>query len=290
MLGLKKDLDDLAWHFHGRLGYYVKNLRTGESIGFRQDERFPSASTIKTVIMIETVKQIEEGKFAWTDKVKLPPRASRSQSMWAAFLPEDISLNVDGLTNLMMNVSDNTAAISLADKVGVENIEKRLLGWGYQNTVCTIHAPSTNQRLSRLHKSFNNMGVTSPHDMGEILEGLYRRRLASPAASERMLRIMNHQYWDDFFMSQIPPGVYACSKVGALERSRSDSAIVFGPTPYVITAYTDDGKDKSWGDDNEGHVVLRTISHLVWNALNPGMKYDAPKDAQKWFPTGSGVE
>ena len=211
--------------------------------------------------------------------------------MWVAYLEEGTAVNIDGLTNLMMNVSDNTAAVMLADAVGVENIEKRMLSWGLQDTACTIHEPSTNERLHRLHETFANMGVTSPKDMGTILEKLYKcTAVPDRGASERMLRIMSHQYWDDFFTSQLPPGTYVCSKVGALERSRSDTAIVFGPTPYLITAYTDNAKDRSWGDHCEGHDMLRTLSRLAWQFLEPGHPYTPPKDAERWFPTGSGVE
>lgn len=290
MVRLKSHLDGIANQFHGRMGYYLKNLKTGEVISSRGDERFPSASTIKTVIMIEALKQIEEGKLKWTDKLTVPPKGQRNMSMWTAYLLEGTAVNIDGLVNLMMNVSDNTATVMLAGKVGVENIERRMLDWGFQNTVCTIREPATNARLKRLHGQFGNMGVTSPRDMGEILEKIYRATAASPTSCERMVRIMSHQYWDDFFTSQLPPTVTVCSKVGALERSRSDTAIVFGPTPYILTAYTDDGKDRSWGNDCEAHVSLRKMSAAAWAALNPSLPYTPKKDAERLYPTGGGVE
>ncbi len=291
MQRLELAMNQVCHSFHGRIGYYVKNLKTGETIGLHEGDRFPSASTIKTAIMIEVVNQVLAGKLKWSEKIKVPPKNQRSPSMWTAYLEEGTALNIDGLTNLMMNVSDNTAAVMLADRVGVENIERRMLSWGLRDTACTIHEPATNARLRDLQRQFANMGVTSPKDMGGLLERLYRRTAAeNPAASERMLRVMSHQYWDDFFTSQIPPGAYVCSKVGALNRSRSDTAIVFGQTPYIITAYTDDAADQSWSDHCEGHDTLRALSKLAWQHLEPNHPYSAPKDADKWFPTGAGVE
>jgi beta-lactamase class A len=291
MTALAAEMNAVCQKFHGRVGFYVKNLATGETIGLNAADRFPSASTIKTAVMIEVVNHIEEGKLKWTEKLKVPPKAKRSSSMWTAYLEDGISVNIDGLTNLMMNVSDNTATVMLADRVGVENIERRMLDWGLNDTACTIHEPASNIRLRRLHQTFANMGVTSPKDMGTLLEKIYRGTAAkSPAANERMRRIMSHQYWDDFFVSQIPPDVVVCAKVGALERSRSDTAIVFGPTPYIITAYTDNAKDRSWGDNCEGHVLLRTLSRLAWKYMAPQRPYTAPEDAPRWFPTGAGVE
>jgi beta-lactamase class A len=191
----------------------------------------------------------------------------------------------------MMNVSDNTATVMLADKVGVEAMETRMNKWGLKGTACTINVPASNARLTKLRADFRNMGVTTPADMGRLLELIHLRKTgASPAASERMIRMMNHQYWDDFFASVLPPNIVVCSKVGALERSRSDTAIVYGPTPYVITAYTDDAKDRTWANNNEGHVALRKLSATVWKALNPGHPYTPPKGDDLWFPTGAGVE
>ncbi len=291
MQKLSREMDRTCHLFHGKIGYFVKNLSTGETIGLNADTQFPSASTIKTVIMIEVANQIKEGKFMWTDQIRIPEKKLRNLSMWAGHLEEGTSVNIDGLTNLMMNVSDNTAAVMLADRVGVENIENRMMRWGLKDTACTIHEPPTNTRLRTLQKKFANMGVTTPAEMGAVLERLYRgTAVQNRAASERMLRIMSHQYWDDFFASQIPYSTIICSKVGALERSRSDTAIVYGPTPYLITAYTDDSLDRSWGIHCEGHDTLRTLSRLAWQYLEPKHPYSPPKGADKWFPTGAGVE
>jgi beta-lactamase class A len=240
--------------------------------------------------MIEAINQIEEGKLKWTDKLPIPPKSKREVSLWTGYLEEGSNVNIEGLVNLMMNVSDNTAAILLSDKVGVENIEKRLLSWGLQNTACTIHVPESNTRLKALHEKWQNMGVASPGDMGKILEKLYRMTAAkSRGASERMLRIMNHEYWDDRYNSEIPPGIFVCSKVGSLNESRSDIAIVYGPTPYIITAYTGEGKDQSWSFKNEAEVALRELGRLVWKKMEPRNPYTPPDDRDDWQSTGAGI-
>jgi beta-lactamase class A len=291
MVQLNRELASLCTTFHGRVGYAVKNLKTGQTIALRENEEFPSASTIKTAILIEVANQIEEGKLAWTTAIPLPPEKARSSSMWTAFLRDGLSVNVDGLANLMMNVSDNTAAIFLSDKVGVENIERRMIGFGLLNTACTIHVPPNNPRLTDLRTRFQNMGVTSPRDMALLLQRIYEKKAThSVAAGERLLRIMSHEYWDDYFTGQIPPGTYVCSKVGALNRSRSDVAIVFGNNPYILTVYTAEDTDTSWGPHNEAEDLLRHISALVWKRMEPHSPYSEPPDAPHWYPTGAGVE
>ncbi|MFM9874020.1 MAG: serine hydrolase [Fimbriimonadaceae bacterium] len=287
---LKHQMDTVAKGFHGRLGYHLIDLQSGEAFGYRDSERYPSASTIKTVVMVEVFKQIEEGKLKWEDQLEVPPVGKRNDSMWTAHMLEGTKINLDGLTNLMMNVSDNTATVMLAGHVGVENIEKRMLNWGFKDTACTIRAPESNLRLSRLYTSYKNMGVTSPVEMAAILKKIYDGNAASPEACEKMIRIMSSQYWDDFLDWTVPSGVTIASKVGALERSRSDSAIVFGPRPYILTVYTDNAKDRSWGFHCEGHDAIRKLGSLAWNRLNPGMPYYPKGTSEKYAPTGGGVE
>jgi beta-lactamase class A len=240
--------------------------------------------------MIELFNQIEEGKVKWDEKLEVPPVGKRNDSMWTAHMLEGTKVNLDGLNSLMMNVSDNTATVMLAGHLGVENIEKRMLGWGFEDTACTIRVPATNLRLSRLYKSFKNMGVTSPRDMAEILLKIHNGTAASQEACEKMVRIMSSQYWDDFIDWSVPNDVVIASKVGALQRSRSDSAIVYGPRPYILTVYTDNAKDRRWDWDTEGHAAIRRLGSLAWNAMNPGRPYSAKKSSEKWAPTGGGVE
>ena len=291
LANLQPRLNIVAKGFQGRLGYQVTLLETGEIIGYRNKERYPSASTIKTVIMLEAFRQIERGDLKWDEKLDVPPLGKRNSSMWTAHLLEGSKINIDGLIHLMMNVSDNTATVMLSDRVGINNIEKLMLSWGLNDTACTINtSKEDNLRLYRLRQSFLNMGVTSPSDMSMIMQKIYHKQASSPAACEKMMRIMSHQYWDDFIAHSVPPNVVVAAKVGALNRSRSDSAIVFGPRPYILTIYTDNQKDQRWISDNEGDETIRKISSLVWNFINPQIPYQPPKDAKRWFPTGGGVE
>lgn len=47
----------------GHVGYYFKNLVTGEEAGFRENEAFLAASVIKFPIFLCILKWADEGKF-----------------------------------------------------------------------------------------------------------------------------------------------------------------------------------------------------------------------------------
>lgn len=291
LAALKRDLDTIAQRFGGRLGYYLKDLTDGRTIGFRQDERFPTASTIKTAVMVEAVRQVDAGKRKWTDKIPVPPRAERTgnmQSMWSYYLQDGIAPDLDGWNNLMIGVSDNTATKVLGTTLGNASINASMTALGLPNTKFLAYAPAEDVTLRRLNRQFG-MGMTTPREMNRLMELIATGRAASPAGCDRMLRILKRQYWDDAIGSSVPPSVAIANKTGAISRSRSDAAVVYGPRPYVLTLFTDHQKDRRWAADNEGDLTLARMAARVWRAMNPGVPGDRPAGAEKFAPTGGGV-
>ena len=92
----------------------------------------------------------------------------------------------------------------------------------------------------------------------------------SPAASEEMYRILTRIYWNDEALSQLPPTVQAASKQGAVNQSRSEVVLVNAPHgDYFFAVITKNQEDTSWDDDNEGFVLLRDVSRLLWQHFEP---------------------
>jgi len=269
------------------MGYCLKVLKTGETISFRGDERFPTASTIKTAVMMAAVQMIDEGKLKWSDKRAVPPMSGRQASMWAYHFRDGVSPDVDGWVNLMITVSDNTATMVLREWLGPENINERLAKLGLRNTKVLSNAmkAEADQRL----RGMFGLGVTTPKEMNRLLELIHLQKAASPAACERMIRILGKQYWDDAIGATVPPQIQVASKSGAINRSRSDSAIVYSSNPYILTIYTDSQKDQRWSPDNEGDRALVKLSRTVWNFLHPNEAYVPPAGSEKFSPTGGGA-
>jgi beta-lactamase class A len=119
-------------------------------------------------------------------------------------------------------------------------------------------------------------GQTSPREMANLVEKIYKGDVISKAASERMLRCLNRNFWDEVSISQIPPYATVFSKNGAVNESRSEVVLVRGiKSNYVFCISTKNNKDTSWTPQNKAWVMTRKISNLLWN-------YFEPKDA--WSP------
>ncbi len=50
--------------------------------------------------------------------------------------------------------------------------------------------------------------------------------------------------------------------------------------PYVFCLITKNQADTSWKYDNEGYVLLRKVSGLLWNYYEPGRPYTPATDAR----------
>lgn len=287
---LERQLNAISASFPGRLGYSLTLLKDGRHIDCRGDERFPTASTIKTAIALAAICEIEDGRLKWTDKRPVPPSYYREGSMWSSSFKDGTKLDVDGWVNLMITVSDNTATMVMREWLTPDVVNARMAKLGMPNTkiLWNYFAPGSSD--AKLRKQFG-LGMTTPNEMAHLFEMLYRRKATSEAGCEKLMRILSHQYWDDWIGGSVPVDVKVASKSGAINRSRSDTAIVFSPTePYVLTIYTDWQKDQRYTLDNVGDLTLIKIAGLVWNTLHPQRPYRAPKGYDKYGPTGGGVE
>ena len=100
--------------------------------------------------------------------------------------------------------------------------------------------------LQKYAESFKQwgMGVSTPHEMRTLMERIVTGKAGTPASSDEMHRLLNHQYKDSGIASQIPPSVVVACKSGHSERSSSDMAVVHSPSgTYALTIFITDVDD-----------------------------------------------
>ncbi len=271
------------------MGYCVVDLQSGKRIDFRGSEIFPTASTIKTSVALEVIRQVEEGKRKWTDKLEVPPTGRREESMWSYFFKDGTKLDFDGWVNLMVGVSDNTATWLLRDTLTCDAVNARMESLGLPNTKVLGTFPPDRVREVRLRQKWG-LGMTTPREMARLFELIAKYKAAEPGGCEKLLRILSKQYWDDMAIAAAPIEVKVCAKSGAITRSRSEVAVVYGTHPYILSIYTDDQKDKRWEWNNEGEETIRKMCRIIWATLDPRGPFTLPKGYEKFNPTGAGAE
>jgi D-alanyl-D-alanine carboxypeptidase len=71
-------------------------------------------------------------------------------------------------------------------------------------------------------------------------------------------------------LSQVPPWTQAASKQGSVDHSRSEVVLVNAPSgDYVFSVITKGQADSTYVKANEGYVLLRRVSALLWATFEP---------------------
>jgi beta-lactamase class A len=181
-----------------------------------------------------------------------------------ASLKHNEKVELSKVIMLMLTTSDNTASLWLQSLAGTgTRINQILDSIGYTATRVNSRTPGREAGRDKF-----GWGQTSPKEMATMFEALANRNLLDTASSEKMLRLLGRNYWDEEALSQIPPDVFVASKNGAVNASRSEAMYVYGKNArYVFCICTKNNKDTSWDSNNEGWELARKVSKLLWDKL-----------------------
>lgn len=286
---LSQQLKGIAEGFGGELGYSLLYPDTGEiALQYRGDELFPTASVIKIAIMCAIMEQVTRGGLDWAFPVPAPPaRATKREPGGPAYhFRNRAYLPLCEWLHLMICLSDNTATIALRNLVGQAAINDWLARHGFKTTRLLNGAETDILGLRGMQQEYG-LGVTAPNEMARLMAMIRNGEAGGAGACDRMLRLMSHQYWDDFLLACIPPTVARANKTGAVDESRSDVALIEAPKrAYILSVFTKNQADTRWEADNEGDVALRRISELVWRYHAPESDWRPPSDASTFMPIG----
>jgi beta-lactamase class A len=256
---LEANIDRITKSVNAKWGIYMKCLETGEEIAINADEPMDTMSVIKIPIMVEAFRQIELGKFALTDRVTLADAMKRPGTGVIRSLDPGASLTIKDLLTLMIIVSDNTATDLMYDKVGgVEPVNHLMESYRLKS----IHAFGTAEvwfaalRAASSPRAFHEAGKTpfglsSPRDIGRLLEKIQKGEAVSKKSSDMMLQIMRGQVYS----SRLPKYVtgfrvphktgdflpYVANDVGILESPQRNIVLsVFTARHFGIGANLED--------------------------------------------------
>lgn len=256
---LQSNIERVTHSINADWGIYIKSLETGEEIAMGADKQMDTMSVIKIPLMVEAFRQIEAGKFSLADKITLKESDKRPGTGVIRSLDPGAVLTVKDLITLMIVVSDNTATDLMFDKVGGTSPVNELM---HSYGLNTIQATGTAQvwfkaiaaapSAEQFHREGKTpFGLSSPRDMGKLLEKISRGDAVSKHASDEMLRIMRSQVYSTRLPKYLS-GVrvphktgdflpYIGNDVGILEMPGKHIVIsVFTAHHYGVSTYLED--------------------------------------------------
>ena len=261
---LQEQLETLTTGFKGDVGIYVKDLHTGKTVSINADSIFPTASMVKVPILIGIMDKLNKGELKYHQELTYKDSLFYAGSDLLASLKHDEKVELSKVIMLMLTTSDNTASLWLQSLAGTgTRINQIIDSIGYTATRVNSRTPGREAGRDKF-----GWGQTSPKEMATMFEALANRNLLDTASSEKMLRLLGRNYWDEEALSQIPPDVFVASKNGAVNASRSEVMYVSGKNArYVFCICTKNNKDTSWESNNEGWELARKVSKLLWDKL-----------------------
>ena len=213
----------------GRLGgswsLYLKHLDSGRVIGIREKEQMIAASLIKLFVAGEFFTETEAG-----------------------VLDEE---KYGNLPDIMINVSDNGAANTLINAVGMDAVNEFAAKNGFPAT-------KLNRRMLEWNGSEN---YTSTADCGKMLEQVLRGKYVSKRASERILEDLIDQKRRGKIPAGVPDDIETGNKTGELDNVDNDAAIIWSPSgTYILCIMSTNGGNRI--------PEIVTLSRMVYNTLN----------------------
>ncbi|MEM6675670.1 MAG: serine hydrolase [Planctomycetota bacterium] len=258
---LLESVEALVEDFDGDVGVYVRHLPSGTELALDADETYPTASLVKVPILLALFERIEAGELDLHASLEYSEERSRGGEDLLASFKDGAKIHLNKLIHLMIAFSDNTASVWCQELAGRgEGVNAWLEGHGFDGT-------RVNSRTTGREDAYREWGwgQTTPREMCDMLALIRGGQAVSPRASEEMDRVLCRTYWDSEGVSAVPPYAQAATKQGAVNRSRSEVLLVGSPSgDYVFCVITKNQTDTSWGADNEGFVLLRDVSRVLW--------------------------
>lgn len=258
---LEAQLRTLFAGFNGDIGIYVHDLRKNRIVAINADTVFPTASMIKIPILTGVMRKLEDGSLQYNQ-----PLTYKDSLLYAGVdilgsFKNNEQIELGKVMMLMLTMSDNTASLWLQSLAGTgTRINELMDSLGLQQTRVNSRTPGREKFRPQY-----GWGQTTPREMATLMEKIVKKEVISPAASEKMLRLLGRNFWDERALAEIPTDVFVASKNGAVDATRSEVVFVNAKkTPYLFCICTKNNKDISWTNSNEAWVLTKKVSKLLW--------------------------
>lgn len=264
-------LKNLLKSHKGTFAIALKNMDDGKSILINENEVFHAASTMKTPVMIEFFKKINEGKISSDDSLLINNEFSSivdgSKFELSSFddSDEDIYENLgkyistDKLVYDMITRSSNFGTNLLIDYLNAEDVNNTMKNIGAKNMKVLRGVGDL--------KAFDLglINTTTAADLLKIYEKLAMGEIVNNESSNKMIRILKDQVYNDIIPKYLPEKVEVAHKTGWISGVRHDSGIVYigNNEKYILVLLS-----KNLEDDIEGADFLAKISLEIYNFLS----------------------
>ena len=257
---LDTQLTRAAEHLNGVMGYAIKDGSTGETFLRLPDAVFPQASSIKLTILLELMRQAQDGDISLDEKHTLRRNEMTrgdTEPILTMLGDGTVSMSLRDLAIFMVVLSDNTATNILIDRLGMDNINAGILRLGLKETKLRRHMID----LEAARKG--NENVSTPREMLTLLEKVHAGQALDAAHTKEYFDILRLPK-DSGFHRALPDDVSIADKPGALEGVRCDTGLIGVPGHPLFLSVT----TTYLARDDEGERAVEEVARLAYEYFN----------------------
>jgi len=276
----------IAREHHGDVALFAENLKTHETVAISPDTPVQTASVIKLAILYEALEQVRSGKAHFDDKISLTAADQVGGSGLLRVFDAPLSLTLKDVLTMMIVMSDNSATNLVIDHLGLENIDARIAKLGLKDTYLykKVFTPAPAGVAMPADQKKFGLGKTTAREMAMVMTKIARCELAEPggqtqADDSKLCQVALKMLHEQFYRSAIPryldgmPGATSDSianKTGSLDAVRNDVAAISTKNGMVvISVFTFNNKDHSWGAEQEGELTVAKLARAIIQSWAP---------------------
>lgn len=255
---LESETTRAAQQLRGVMGYAIKDLSTGETFFLHSDTVFPQASSIKLTVLLELMRQAQEGKVSLAEEHTVRRSETVGEDPILYMLGDGtVTMTLGDLAVFMVVLSDNSATNILIDRLGMDNIQAGIARLGLKET-------QLRRRMIDLEAARRgNENVSTPREMMTLLEKVHSGQALDPAYTAKYFDLLKLPK-DSEFHKALPATVSIADKPGALEAVRCDTGIIGVPGhPFIASVMT-----TYLVQDDEGERAVEEIARLAYEYFN----------------------
>lgn len=278
---IESRLNDLCDQQPFETGLYLKDLTSGEAVHRRGHIVVPSASTRKISIMMTALRAVNAGALSLEQRVTIQAKYQQNTSGCFQHVRPGFWLTLHDVLVMMIVVSDNTCTGTVADMLGLDQINDFCHSIGMTGTTHRYGIPPTTDQTVDRPIDAGRTNATTPADVGLLLD-LIQQGTKDARAAERLgctpelcrlaVDILSWQLLNTRLPALLPEAAKVAHKTGTAGRNFHDAGIIFRDDrpSFVLTVYTD-GVPNELPDGMPGKAAASThiarLCRTCWDAL-----------------------
>lgn len=260
---LSGNINNLMKDFSGEYSLYFEDVKDSNlKFALNENEYFHAASTMKTPVMLEVLKQAEEGKFKLDDSIKVINKfksivdGSEYSLDMADDSGEDLYSEIDSYKTIkelivdMITNSGNLSTNILINLVSAASVMTTIK----EHNISSLNVLRGVQDLKAFDAGLNN--TLTATSLGKLFLLIAKKQYVSEAVCDKAIEILLMQNHKSVIPKLLPNEIKVANKTGSITGVNHDSGIIYLPNgeSYVLVILGKNIEDKKSGVDKQAQL------------------------------------